>query len=74
MMNYEEWLEHIKFKLNEKYKIRNIIIDNDEMVIGFCNDFQCKISSLSNICQMPFGFEEICNDIEVEYMRQIKKV
>lgn len=40
MMNYEEWLEYIKFKLNKKYKIRNIIIDNDEMSIEFCNNFQ----------------------------------
>lgn len=74
MMNYEEWLEHIKFKLNEKYKIRNIIISDDEMVIEFNNNFYCRMCNLKNICQMPFGFEEICNDIEVEYMRQIKKV
>lgn len=74
MMNYEEWLEYIKFKLNEKYKIRNIIVGDNEMIIKFNNDFYCRIHSLNNLCQMSCGLEEICHDIESEYMRQIKKV
>lgn len=74
-MNYEEWLKSTEFGLKTKYKVTNIVINNNGMRIDFANNFHYGINTyaLKGLWQIDNGFDELCNDIEKEYLSQIRR-
>lgn len=74
-MNYEEWLKSTEFGLRRRYEVDNIVIKDDGMRIDFVNNFHFGINTyaLEGLWQTKNGFNELCNDIEKEYLSQIRR-
>jgi len=75
-MNYEEWLKSTEYGLKRRYKVSDIVINDNGMRIDFVNNFHYEINAyiLKGLCQTDGGFIGLCNDIEQEFMSQIKNV
>lgn len=81
-MTYEEWLEHLQYKLKKKYKVTSINCGTCGMRINFVTQFVYGISdgTLKDIwmyeqCQNGIdAFSRICKDIEDAYINQIKNI
>jgi hypothetical protein len=75
VVKYEEWLKSTEFVIKRKYKVENIVIKDDGMRIDFANNFHYGINTyvLKGLWQTDNGFDELCNDIEKEYLSQIRR-
>ncbi len=75
MMKYEEWLKSTEFGIKRRYKVENIVFKDDGMRIDFINNFHFEINThaLKGLWQTDNGFDELCNDIEKEYLSQIMR-
>lgn len=75
MMTYGEWLKSMEFGLKIRYKVKDIVFDNEGLHIAFTNNFGywTSVSNLKSLWQTD-GFIELCNDIEREFMCQIMNV
>ena len=74
-MTYEEWLRSTDFGLRRRYKVKDIVVDNEGLHIAFTNNFNywTSVGNLKTLWKMD-GFIELCNDIEREFMCQIMNV
>lgn len=75
MVKYEEWLKSTEFGIKRRYKVENIVIKDDGMRIDFVNNFHFRINTyaLKGLWQTDNSFDELCNDIEKEYLSQIRR-
>jgi len=82
-MKYSEWMEKVKKKLEQKYKIRNMAESKFGLRIDFHNNFHYSIEhkqledlyyySVSDAARSEDGFDHICDSIERTYMEQIAR-
>lgn len=79
-MQYDEWLDDLKYKLNKTYKIRNIVYDEiNGMRIDFENNFHYGINytMLWNFfiySKWDDYFAYITNMIDINYLSLIKNI
>lgn len=75
-MNYKEWLKSIEYGIKRRYKIDEIIVDEDGMNICFNNYFNFCInnSALNCLWKTENGFANLCEEIEQEYMSKIMNI
>ena len=75
MMTYEEWFKSTEFRLRRRYKVKDIVFDEEGLHIAFANNFGywTSVGNLKSLWQID-GFIELCNDIEREFMCQIMNV
>ena len=82
-MTYEEWLEHLQYKLKRKYKLTYKNTVNSCMRIGFVTQFVYGIdeNALKDMWRYDLNtnnpnkvFEDLCKDIENNYINQIKNL
>lgn len=71
-MNFEEFLISIKFGLQRRYKIKQILTNDEGMRIDFKNGFCCGFN-LSTLEEMNYekGFTYLCDAIEKMYMEKL---
>ena len=72
IITYKEWLRNISFKIKQKYKVDEVIVDGMGMMINFISGFHYGINErgLKNMYENS-GFEALCEDIEREYISRI---
>ena len=82
-MTYDEWLEHLQYKLKRKYKVTYINTGKCGMRIGFVTQFVYGIdeNALKDMWRYDLNtnnpnkvFEDLCKDIENNYINQIKNL
>ena len=80
-MTYDEFLQHLQYKLEKKYKITSINCGTCGMRINFETHFSygindCILKDMWNrdLFRGNFTeiFNELCKDIEIAYVNQIK--
>lgn len=82
-MTYEEWLEHLQYKLRKKYKVTSINCGTCGMRINFVTQFAYGINdyALKKMWMYDLAvdsnndvFDGMCKDIENAYISQIKNI
>lgn len=75
IIDFKSWIEHIQFKLKEKYKIINITYDDYGLRIIFETNFMYRINTSALVeLRRNNTFEELCDEIENLYLKQILNV
>ena len=74
-MNFEEWLKATELGIKRRYKVENIVITDYGMRIDFFNNFHfiIKTYALKGLWKTDNNFNELCNDIEKEFLSLIKR-
>lgn len=80
-MQYDEWLDDLKYKLNKTYKIQNIVYDEiNGMRIDFKNNFHYGIN-YTMLCDLFMIYRKwddyfayITNMIDTNYLSLIKNI
>lgn len=82
-MNYQQWIDDVKKELNKKYKIRTLVESEFGLRIDFFNDFHYSIEkegleklyyfSTSDVMRNNDGLHDICNNIEREYIKLLRR-
>lgn len=82
-MSYNQWIDNIKKELNKKYKIRNLTESDFGIRIDFFNNFHYSMEkdtletlyyfSISDVMRINDGLSTICDNIEREYMKQLRR-
>ena len=82
-MTYEEWLEHLQYKLKKKYKVTSINCGTCGMRINFVTQFAYGIydgvlkdmwMNDQSVDGSNDVFNRMCKDIENAYINQIKNI
>lgn len=71
-MSYKEWIRNITYRIKQKYRVDEVVVDGMGMMIDFSSGFHYGINEcgLKNMYQNG-GFEALCEDIEREYLSRI---
>lgn len=69
-IDFDSLIKVVETRLREKYRIENIVFENNGVYIEF-EDHPSFIFYASNNCLKNYSFKKLCNEIEYAFVSQI---